>query len=112
MRYSAVPSTRGARTPALRGHARPRGWPRGSGADGQRVGVAAAQRTELADVPVADLAAQQQVEARRGEGVAQPARLAVPGDARIGSRSPVRVPRRSQDDLPHFIQMADSAMEI
>ena len=51
---------------------------------GQRVRVTVAQGGELAGVPVAGQAAQQQVEAWRGQGLTEPAPLAVSDDARIG----------------------------
>jgi hypothetical protein len=51
---------------------------------GQRVTVTVVQGGELAGVPVAGRAAEQQVEAWRGQGLAEPAFLAVSGDARIG----------------------------
>lgn len=51
---------------------------------GQRVGVTVAQGGELAGVPVAERAAQQQVEAWRDQCLAEPAFLARSADARIG----------------------------
>ena len=60
-----------------------------------------AQGGELAEVPVAGRAAEQQVEARRVQCLTEPAFLALAGDACIGE--PVARPRR----VPVFLLRPD-----
>jgi hypothetical protein len=52
--------------------------------DGQRAGAAPTQRGSLTGVPADGAAAQQQLEARGGERLAEPAPPAVAGDAGVG----------------------------